>query len=240
MLARLVRGVLALALTAVVFGLGAAWLVYAPASPLPDHLNPARPFKVSHPPSPLTSFKLRKVVSDEPLCRATLAEAGVKFTDMSPLDVDDENCGIAMRGKLSGIGQTYIDPLETSCETALRLALWHEHSVQPAARDLFGEEIVRLYQVGSYNCRKMRTSSGTSNRYSTHATAASIDITGVKLQSGRSFTLLKHWEDEDAGAYLRAINKGACDWFGLVLGPEYNRLHADHFHLQNRGWGGCR
>jgi len=31
--------------------------------------------------------------------------------------------------------------------------------------------------------------------------------------------------------FLRALHKGACGVFGTVLGPEANRAHRDHFHL---------
>ncbi len=31
--------------------------------------------------------------------------------------------------------------------------------------------------------------------------------------------------------FLRALHKGACGIFGTVLGPEANRAHHDHFHL---------
>src|SRR5690606_19044693 len=32
-------------------------------------------------------------------------------------------------------------------------------------------------------------------------------------------------------AFLREAQGGACDIFKTVLGPGYNRFHADHFHL---------
>jgi hypothetical protein len=39
---------------------------------------------------------------------------------------------------------------------------------------------------------------------------------------------------------MKVVHRPACRWFPLVLGPDYNNLHADHFHLQVRGWGFCR
>ena len=32
-------------------------------------------------------------------------------------------------------------------------------------------------------------------------------------------------------SFLRKVRGEACDRFGTVLGPGYNRDHADHFHL---------
>ncbi|WP_051068094.1 extensin family protein [Octadecabacter antarcticus] len=53
--------------------------------------------------------------------------------------------------------------------------------------------------------------------------------------------LIYNWDDcTDEGRFLRAFPDSACSWFATTLGPNYNTLHADHFHLQARGWGACR
>ena len=43
--------------------------------------------------------------------------------------------------------------VETSCATALRLAMWEHHAVQPAAREVLGRQAAIFRQIGSYNCR---------------------------------------------------------------------------------------
>jgi len=54
-------------------------------------------------------------------------------------------------------------------------------------------------------------------------------------------TLIGGWDGApEEQAFLRAARDGACRWFATTLGPDYNALHADHFHLQSRGWGTCR
>ena len=76
---------------------------------------------------------------------------------------------------------------------------------------------------------------------STHATADAVDITGFRFADGRQLRLISDWDSSGRdAAFLRAARDGACDWFGLTLSPDFNALHADHFHLQARGWGGCR
>jgi hypothetical protein len=131
--------------------------------------------------------------------------------------------------------------VETRCQIALRIAMWEEHSLQPAARAHLGEPLARITHMSSYSCRPIRTTRGQAQRMSTHSTADAIDISGFVTQSGRRITLLEGWDGApDEAAFLRAVRDGACDWFKTVLGPEYNRLHADHFHLQNVGWGTCR
>lgn len=75
---------------------------------------------------------------------------------------------------------------------------------------------------------------------STHATAHAIDLTGFELSDGRTLSVLDDWgRGEPVGAFLRAAQSTACDWFGGVLGPDFNALHADHFHMHARG-GVCR
>jgi hypothetical protein len=87
----------------------------------------------------------------------------------------------------------------------------------------------------------MRTTGGTSSRFSTHATASAMDVSGFRLADGSRISLLADWDGQGPeAAFLRRVRDGACDWFGLTLSPDFNRLHADHFHLQVSGWGGCR
>ena len=76
---------------------------------------------------------------------------------------------------------------------------------------------------------------------STHATADAIDIAGFDLVDGTRIRLRTDWQEDGPKAdFLRAVRDGACDLFDLTLSPDYNQLHADHFHLQSRGWGLCR
>lgn len=232
--------VLRIAVVVILFGGGGWWLLAHPETPVPAHWNPLRDLKLTAPVTPITRFQLNRALADEAQCRAALAEAGVSFEVMDDLIVND-NCGIVGRGLLSAMVTSRVEAVETSCTTSLRLAMWEHHVVQPAAQDLLGTQVSRLRHVGSYNCRQMRTAQGQSSGWSSHATADSIDIVGVQLADGRSLTLLSDWgSDGPEAAFLRQIWRGACDWFRVVLGPDFNRLHADHFHLQGPGWGYCR
>lgn len=186
--------------------------------------------------TPVTHFKLRRVLDEPGACLRVLAQAA-QFQALEPSEAG-ERCGIANRVDLVGVGASKLRTIETACETALRLAMWEQHGVQPAAQRYFGQSVKELRHIGSYNCRFIR---GTSNRMSTHATAASIDIRGVVLADGTQVELLSDWDGSpEQKSFLRDIRDTGCQWFSTVLGPEYNALHADHFHLQNNGWGTCR
>ncbi|WP_371155427.1 extensin family protein [Jannaschia sp. 2305UL9-9] len=214
---------------------GGHWLLTAPDTPLPDHLNPLEPLDLSQPAGALTSMKLRRAQSSGPTCRAALA-TGAAFEDMAPLVSDTVGCGIDTRVLLRRVGAVDIAPLETSCNAALSLAAWEAYSLRSAAQTL-GAPIVRISHQGSYNCRPIR--GGT--RLSSHATAMAIDVRAVTLSDGRDLPLLGNWDGPDATArFWRAARDGACRWFTTVLGPEFNAAHADHLHLQSNGWGTCR
>jgi len=224
----------AVVFSAVAFGI--YWAFTDPRSPVPDAWNPMTDLAVSDPVTPLTHFKLRRAIADPALCRAIVAEV-TQAKVMEPL-VAGERCGIANRLKVSQVGASRLRPVETACETTLRLAMWERHGLQPAALEHLGQGASAIRHIGSYNCRAIR---GSTTRMSTHATAASIDIGGVTLDDGTRVELLQDWDGTQAQQdFLRAIRDAGCVWFSTVLGPDFNRLHADHFHFQNAGWGTCR
>ncbi|WP_242494328.1 extensin family protein [Loktanella sp. IMCC34160] len=214
-------------------------MLYHPRSPLPPEWNPTVPLRVAHPIGPTTEWKLSRTAADREQCLAALSEAA-EVTPMPALVVSDD-CGIENRVLVSRLGNARIDPIETTCAVALRMAMWERHSLRPAAQQVFGQDIAVIRQIGSYNCRRMRTSAGVGRQMSTHSRAEAIDITGFDLPDGRRIRLLEHWNGQaDEAAFLRAARDGACDVFRTTLSPDFNALHADHFHLQSRGWGTCR
>ena len=224
---------------ALVLAAGMFALIYADNSPLPDAWNPTKPLSISDPVNQLTNFKLTRALSDGVLCRAA-SSTGAAFTTL-PDQIDSPQCGIKDHVVLNKIGPSRVAPVNTRCQTALRWAMWARHDLQPKAQELFGQNITEIRHFSSYNCRRIRTSSGTESRMSTHATAEAIDVSGFVLNDGTRIDLKRHWDAGDAkSTFLKHANKTACDWFRLTLGPTYNALHADHFHLQHTGWGLCR
>lgn len=233
----LCRAVLRVGVLMVVLGGGVA--LFHPQTPLPDEWNPAQPLQVNAPVTALTSWKLRAALRHDEACFAALRQVA-QATRMPPLE-DSEQCHIRPRLTLAGIGDATLAPFETRCQTALRLAMWEQHGLQPAARRHLGQEVTEIRHYSSYSCRKIRTSAGESDRMSSHATANAIDVSGFRLSDGTLVDLRRDWPGEDAtAAFLRDAFESACPWFPLALGPDYNTLHADHFHLQTTGWGLCR
>lgn len=234
----LIRG-LAAFFVASALTFGGYLAVVHPDTPLPREWNPTQPLRISDPVTPLTGWKLNRAVASTDQCLAAL-QGYAALQPLQPLN-DSAQCFIRDRVDLRAVGDARLAPVETRCAIALRMAMWERHSLQPAASEFLGSSVSSIAHFGSYSCRALRTTSGPSSRMSTHATADAIDIAGFGLANGTRVRLLADWEPTGPKAdFLREVRDGACKWFSLTLSPDYNRLHADHFHLQSRGWGLCR
>ena len=54
-------------------------------------------------------------------------------------------------------------------------------------------------------------------------------------------TVSRDWRREGAaGAFLRDVRDGACRIFGVVLSPDHDRNHANHFHIDMSWLRICR
>jgi hypothetical protein len=67
-------------------------------------------------------------------------------------------------------------------------------------------------------------------RLSEHSFGNAIDIAGIGLNDGTEMTVLTDWNGRYA-SQLPAMWQAACGPFGTVLGPEADRFHRDHFHV---------
>jgi len=78
-------------------------------------------------------------------------------------------------------------------------------------------------------------------RRSEHATANALDIAGFVLADGTRITLAQDWDEGGArAAFLRDLRTGACRFFDVVLGPDFNEARRDHFHLDMGRFRTCR
>ena len=75
-----------------------------------------------------------------------------------------------------------------------------------------------------------RNIAGTST-LSRHSYALAIDLSTFILKDGTKITLEDDWNDESKGATLRAIEDVLKQSFSVVLDPDYNEDHYNHFHI---------
>ncbi len=116
------------------------------------------------------------------------------------------------------------------CPMVAPVDYWLRHTVQPAARRYFAQPVVRLKIAASYACRTRN--SRRNARLSEHARANALDVSAFWLADGTRITVKRGWRSWGAqGRFLRTVHNGACRQFTTVLGPDADRYHHDHFHL---------
>lgn len=181
-----------------------------------------------------TRGRIARASSGLDVCLATLEAARVRFTPV-PDRVNSETCGLTAAGVLGpDLGTVArMAPAEPTltCETALAVSVWRRQSVEPAARELLGSDVVQIDHYGTYACRSVSNRPGA--RPSAHSRAAAIDIAGFRLRDGRRITVANDWSGPGPEAvFLRRIRDDACTIFGTALSPDYDAAHQDHLHLE--------
>jgi len=228
-----------------------AYGVYSGLVHIPPQFNPWAPLDVMAQPGLLTRYKLSRARNDPERCLAALAGTGVQY-DTLPDRTTGEGCGFQNAVRLRTAPVRLGAPLPLSCPMALSFFMWERHALQPAAQRHMGQRVAGMDHLGSYACRNVNTGEGTSpnapaRTRSRHATANALDISAFTLAGGQRITVQKHWVGEDAATppgpealLLRDAHDGACKYFKGVLGPDYNAVHKDHFHLETGGFSMCR
>lgn len=199
----------------------------------PEH-NPLAPLDLRDPVGWATATKLVRLKDDVAECRAVLDRSSVSYAALEP--TGEGPCERPDRTQLTSFPISPDTPAVT-CPVAAGLELWRTKSVSPAALEILGSEVIRLEQMGAFNCRRMR-GAGSGSGWSQHATANAIDISAFVLADGRRISLLDDWSsDGDEARFLRQVRDDACSVFATVLSPDFNAAHADHFHLdQSARW----
>jgi hypothetical protein len=177
-------------------------------------------------------------------CMAQLTAARVSFRPV-PDKGDPQACGLVSGGvlgpDLGTVARMAPGDVEMTCRTALALSVWRRQSLEPAAREILGSDVVQIDHMGAYACRNINTGAA-STRISAHAQAAALDFAGVRLRDGRRISVKDRWfgGDEAEQRFLRRIRDDACRIFGTTLSPDYNAVHADHLHLEATDTRFCR
>jgi hypothetical protein len=205
----------------------------------PDRYDPWAPLDLRAPPDLFFRYKLRRLSGDPHACTTALAQAGARF-DVLPGRNGAGTCGWTDAVRLRATGMAKLaPPAIVTCPLAATLVLLDRQALQPAARRLYASRVTRIDHLGSYACRNLYGRAGAPP--SRHARAAAIDLSGFVLADGRDMRIADDWNDSGKrGAFLRRVHDRACEVAGMVLGPDYNREHRSHFHVEAGGWGYCR
>ncbi|KAK0351026.1 hypothetical protein LTR94_026623, partial [Friedmanniomyces endolithicus] len=128
-------------------------------------------------------------------CLTELSAARVTFSP-TPDRTNSASCGLRQAGVLGpDLGTTArLAPgdVAMTCQLALALSIWRRQSLEPAAREILGSDVVQIDHFGAYACRNVNNGVG-SNRISAHSQAAAFDFAGVRLRDGRRISLTQNW-----------------------------------------------
>ncbi|WP_413794187.1 MULTISPECIES: extensin-like domain-containing protein [unclassified Pseudomonas] len=224
--------VVALLVGVAVLGVWRGWVV------LPPQWNPWAPLDVNLAPNLLTRFKLMALRNDPQLCDQALATSGLRTARQADSGANT-TCPLTNVLRVQGGEVALSSSFLASCPLAVAFALFERHALQPAAVAAYGQRVTRVDHLGSFACRNMYGRE--SGARSQHATASALDIAGFRLADGRTISVLRDWPKDTADArFLRQARDGACDMFSVVLSPDYNAAHRNHFHLDVGPWWICR
>lgn len=163
---------------------------------------------------------------------ACLAELSRHDIDYEPLEIDDPHdsrCTIETAVRVYRVEAAFNRPATMSCNLANRLDEFEREVVQPAARSEFGERVTRIDHLGAYACR---ANTGVRGRFSEHAFGRAIDIAGFRFADGTQVSVQRDWSGSASKRrFLHRVAKGACRYFSVVLTPDSNADHYNHFHL---------
>ncbi|KEO92005.1 extensin [Erythrobacter longus] len=170
----------------------------------------------------------------EASCIRSLGSSGTRFTAL-PDTYAGPGCHrlgtvqlMSINGDRGSFAVSNIGAVQ--CDVANAFSNWARFGVDRAARQILGSPLARIETMGSYACRNVAGS----NKRSAHSRAEAIDVSGFVLADGRRIRLDEDWNGGSAAEreFLRVVRSSACKRFGTVLSPDYDRAHADHFHLE--------
>jgi hypothetical protein len=210
---------------------------------IPPAWNPWLPLAIDHPLNVVTRWKLDQLKASPEQCLAVLESAPAGAIDYQPLKdyTPVAGCPLSNVVRLRRTGVDFNSPFTVTCPLAVRWLMFERQQLQPLARQHFGEPVSRIDHFGSFACRNVYHQE--SGRRSEHATASAFDVAAFRLADGRRITVLDDWDSSRAPAkasFLHDVHAAGCDYFGTVLGPDYNLPHANHFHFDTRGYRFCR
>lgn len=170
---------------------------------------------------------------DEQACLAANVVRETRFVQARSALGGPSMCGAARPFEMAGTQDGRIGFKPTAllrCPMVPAVERWIANTIEPAARRHLGAPVVEMKVAASYACRPINHQSG--GRLSEHGRANAIDIAAFHLADGRVVTVKDGWYGSgQERAFLRAVHGGACGEFTTVLGPEADRFHRDHLHV---------
>ena len=232
---RFFSGLLAAAIALMLVAMGWFW---SNEDQFPPNSLPWKPVTLDAPPRWLAHWQINRLKWDAQLCRDAIKTA----SRLEVMALADRQ----MRGecRFENVMRASASPIDFSPRVTATCAVtaalyWYQGQLAEAAATHIGSPITGITQLGTYACRNVNNQK--EGRLSQHATANAIDIAAFHFANGKRVSVLRDFgKDTPEGRFLDAAHGEACSVFNVVLGPRYNKLHADHFHLDMGGFLMCR
>jgi hypothetical protein len=240
MVARGAKGMRYILFALVLLGVSVAFFPWL-ESQLPAQYNPFTPLSVTDAPGLMTQYKLRKISKNQVACLAVLESArAAGLINFQSVPDSGGQCPLTGAVRVQNFGSVALSSsFLASCPLAVSGTMFVAQAAAPLAEQVFGQRLVRIDHLGSFACRNVYHRAV--GRLSEHATAEALDVAGFRMNDGEDVTVASGWKREGKDAdYLHQVFRGACPFFGNIIGPDYNAAHANHFHLGMRWFGFCR
>ena len=215
----------------------------AAAYPGMQALVPSNPYMTGYPQfrPPMTQPR-NLMPAAEADCRRRLHDLEVVYEDLAPID-DGGACRVDYPVKVHALsGGIRMQPAATlSCRMAVMFAAYTKRELAPAARTRYLSGIKAIHQGSSYSCRNIRGSRTASE----HSKGNALDVMRIELNNGKDIDVRRPgFFAFREKSLLNNVRADACQYFTTVLGPGYDRDHADHFHFdikaRRNGYRACR
>lgn len=197
-------------------------------------------------PAPLLDTWALAAREDGEACRTELASAGFEFRALPDKRAPDASgCGIphpvvVWRGPT---GIAYAPPITVDCALARALGSV-EDIVQEEAATHLSSRIVKIDNLGAYACRPRNYRKGAS--LSAHAFGSALDVSAFHPAKGAPAIIVRDYAEsakstpprEARRRFLRGVFARLRREADLTyaVGPDFNAVHANHFHLDRGGW----
>jgi hypothetical protein len=163
------------------------------------------------------------------VCLARLDNHRVDYRTVDDVGGADSRCRVDTAVRVTRIAAGLSRPATMSCALAARLDEFERRVVQPLAEAELGRRVIRVNHLGTFACRG---TNGGRGRLSQHALGRAIDISGFRLSDGSTVSVERDWsEPGPKRLFLRHLARRACEHFSVVLTPDSDADHYNHFHF---------
>lgn len=196
---------------------------------------PATPAALSSLSPPRTPWPGR--TDQQAICLGELTATGAKFEPIAQAEPGKDGCTLENGVRLISTTVQLVRPVEMTCPMAVRLVQFEREVLAPEALRVFNSPLGQINHAGGFTCKRM---TGNASRISEHGHGRAIDLWGFRLRDNTRISVADDYRaSSKAGQYLRTVQREACRYFGVVLGPTSDAAHAKSLHWDISQWAKC-